>query len=511
MKKKILVISIVSLFLLASLSSMSIIGMEITTQNNENDETPFEENDADVPIWEVGHSWKYDITVSGGLPPYISISNFKFDDLTFTVDEVTDESYIISYSADVSGSFSVKVQIITLSGKVQETDIEGSMIVNKSSLIIDEVLDSIVDGYIKPNILPKFHFSVEGNSVITYYGPSFLNFPLNNGDAWYASGFSMDYSIEVSLFPDPIEDTFFIEGNFVECQEWEIVNVPAGEYDALKLSGSLGSQHNVWYSVAAGNVIKMRSRNIPFNGGYSGDYDIDVDLQSTNFYVESDPPSTPSELTGPSEVIAGYPEEFTAGGSIDPDGDMVRYIFDWGDGTITGTDFVPSGESASAEKYWTQKGEYSIKVKARDKYGEQSEWSDPITVTVTNDPPITPDPPAGPPQGTIKKYYTYSATSMDPEGHRIRFKFSWGDGSTSYSGYVNSGETGSAGHSWGREGTYKIKVMAIDEYGEESGWSEPLTVVMPREKTINNLFLKLKDSYPYLFSILQQLLQRLGL
>ena len=343
-----------------------------------------------------------------------------------------------------------------------------------------------------------------------------MNFPINNNDSWFVDELPIELSltVNVQLLPDPIEvqEIVYVEGHFAECLEWNIVNVAAGEYDALRISSDLGNEHLVWYSVAAGNVVKMRSRDIPLDWGYFGKYDIDIALKSTNFHIDSDPPSTPTAISGLTEVVVGFPEEYTVGGSTDPDGDMIRYIIDWGDGKITGSDFVASGENVTFNHYWTKKGEYSVKVKARDKYGAQSGWSDSTTITVLNDPPLKPDPPEGPLKGTIKKPYTYSATSTDPDGHRIRFKFSWGDGKTSYSGLVNSGETGSATHSWSRKGTYSIKVKAIDEWGEESGWSDPLSITMPRTRALNTPFLKFLKNHPNLFPILQKLLmQRLGL
>jgi len=457
-----------------------------------------DENDAEVPIWNVGHSWTYDVTINGGLSPYLSINNFKMNNLKLTVEEVLDDSYILSFSADLTGSGSVKLDVITLSGQLKDTEMEGTMIVDESKLTVNELSDLIVDGYIKPNLLPKIPFNVEGDCFFTH-GTPLLNFPINNYETWYVDETILDFDLVVNLLPDPIHQSTYVEGFFAECHEWDIVNVPAGEYDALKIVSELGDEYLVWYSVAAGNIIKVKGRDIPLSWGYLGEYDFDIVLKSTNFQIDSRHPSVPTFLSGPSEVVVGYPEAFTAGGSIDPDGDMIRYIFDWGDGTITGSDFVESGEDATVYYYWTQKGEYSIKVKARDKYGAESGWSDPITVTVLNDPPLKPDPPTGPTSGKIKTPHTYSATSTDPDGHRIRYKFDWGDGKTSTTQLVNSGETGSATHSWTRKGTYQIKVKAIDEYSEESEWSDPLTVTMPRNKAItSSLFMRFLEQFPIL-------------
>jgi hypothetical protein len=61
--------------------------------------------------------------------------------------------------------------------------------------------------------------------------------------------------------------------------------------------------------------------------------------------------------------------------------------------------------------------------------------------------------------------------------------------------------------SWTSKGTYEIKVKAQDEYGEESEWSDPLTVSMPRNKGIHNLFQQLFETlmqkYLRFFSVLE--------
>ncbi len=89
-------------------------------------------------------------------------------------------------------------------------------------------------------------------------------------------------------------------------------------------------------------------------------------------------PSTPSgPTTGKINVSYTYPSSTT-----DIDGDRIQYIFDWGDGTLTWTGWYNSGEIANASHVWYEKGTYSIRVKAIDEHGAESEWSDPLPVKV---------------------------------------------------------------------------------------------------------------------------------
>ena len=67
--------------------------------------------------------------------------------------------------------------------------------------------------------------------------------------------------------------------------------------------------------------------------------------------------------------------------STDIDGDQISYLFNWGDGNES--DWLgpyESGEECRESKVWTSRGNYEIKVKAKDIYGAESSWSDPLPI-----------------------------------------------------------------------------------------------------------------------------------
>jgi hypothetical protein len=67
----------------------------------------------------------------------------------------------------------------------------------------------------------------------------------------------------------------------------------------------------------------------------------------------------------------------------DDDGDLLFYYFDWGDGTTSGwIGYYDSGEECSVSHMWMEEGTYEIKVKTKDLYGYESEWSDPLLVSM---------------------------------------------------------------------------------------------------------------------------------
>jgi hypothetical protein len=94
-----------------------------------------------------------------------------------------------------------------------------------------------------------------------------------------------------------------------------------------------------------------------------------------------------------------------------------------------------------------------------------------------NAPPNTPSTPSGPTTGLVGTPYTYTSTTTDPEGDQVAYWFEWGDTTNSgWTGFVPSGDPGSATKTWTSAGTYEVTVKAKDTHGGESGFSSPLTV-----------------------------------
>jgi hypothetical protein len=97
---------------------------------------------------------------------------------------------------------------------------------------------------------------------------------------------------------------------------------------------------------------------------------------------QNEAPNKPEKPSGPTSGKPGSMYLYRTS-TVDPEGNQVYYLWDWGDGTQSDWlgPFV-SGAQASAQKSWSEKGDYSIKVKAKDIYGAESDWSDPLPITM---------------------------------------------------------------------------------------------------------------------------------
>jgi hypothetical protein len=94
----------------------------------------------------------------------------------------------------------------------------------------------------------------------------------------------------------------------------------------------------------------------------------------------SDPADTPV-ITGPTSGKAGTEYPYTIS-TTDPNNDDVYYFVNWGDDKDTGwIGPYHSGESVSVKHTWSEKGTYTIKAKAKDTNGFESEWKE-LSVTM---------------------------------------------------------------------------------------------------------------------------------
>ena len=93
------------------------------------------------------------------------------------------------------------------------------------------------------------------------------------------------------------------------------------------------------------------------------------------------PPLKPT-INGPATGTVNNEYPYTSS-TTDPDGDQMYYLWDWDDGSISVWDGpYNSGVTCEATHTWSEKGDYGIKVKAKDTFGAESPWSDPLPISM---------------------------------------------------------------------------------------------------------------------------------
>jgi hypothetical protein len=181
---------------------------------------------------------------------------------------------------------------------------------------------------------------------------------------------------------------------------WAVVTGPVPNYDTTVYVGSgnpLAGQwaytydHNTaWVQVTVSLATYSGNANFQLEFDFGADQNtggpgvaID-DVTITGSVGVNNPPSAATTPSGPSSGSTGTSYSYSTS-ATDPDGDQIKYTFDWGDGTPqTTTGFVANGTPSSASHTWTIAGTYNVKAFATDFNSASGSWSSSLPVTISS-------------------------------------------------------------------------------------------------------------------------------
>ena len=165
-------------------------------------------------------------------------------------------------------------------------------------------------------------------------------------------------------------------------------------------------------------------------------------------------------------VYLGTTITFDGSGSNDPDGSIITYDWNFGDGTDLGSDVKPSHT-------YTHHGVYTVTLIVTDNDGSISE--DTCTVTVQNNAPVA---SAGSDLTImVDEIGSFDGSgSTDVDGSITSCDWDWGDGSTHGSGATPT-------HSYSTAGVYTVTLTVTDDDGSTSSDTLTVTVLAPAGAT----------------------------
>ena len=219
------------------------------------------------------------------------------------------------------------------------------------------------------------------------------------------------------------------------------------------------------------------------------------------------PPETPAKPTGEERPKLDTTYEYETN-STDVEGEQIYYKFNWGDGTES--DWLgpyPSGQTTTGSHSWSERGPFTIKIKAKDTNGGESSWSEELKVMVGNQVPNKPII-AGPRffvKPGVEYKYSFKLTDKDDDQMYIFVNFG-NENAYIWIGPYNSGETLTLNHTWQKsQFKYDLHVKVKDQF-EEGPWTV-IEVRTPRN-IINqyNFFEKLLERFPILKYLLRNIL-----
>ncbi|MGD8587508.1 MAG: PKD domain-containing protein [Chromatiales bacterium] len=177
---------------------------------------------------------------------------------------------------------------------------------------------------------------------------------------------------------------------------------------------------------------------------------------TANIDVNQAPTADPN---GPYSGVVGVNVMFDGTGSTDPDGTIVSYDWDFGDG---GT-----GIGASPQHAYAAAGTYTVALTVTDNLGDTGTGTTTAEIVVGNLPPTA--DPNGPYSGTVGVPVTFDGSgSSDPDGSIVAYEWDFGDG--------NTGTGVSPTHTYTADGTYTVSLTVTDDAGDSDSASTTATI-----------------------------------
>ena len=132
-----------------------------------------------------------------------------------------------------------------------------------------------------------------------------------------------------------------------------------------------------------------------------------------------------------------------------------------------------------------------------------------VYLDYTSDAPFSPSTPEGPTSGKTGQALAYSTSAVDPNGDDVSYGWDWDGDSVvdEWTTFNPSGAPVTTSHTWDADYTGEIKVKAKDTNDDESLWSNPLSVSIPKNKAVSYpLLQKSLEIFPNAFPLLKYIL-----
>jgi chitodextrinase len=140
------------------------------------------------------------------------------------------------------------------------------------------------------------------------------------------------------------------------------------------------------------------------------------------------------------------PIDFDAGNSYDPDGYIIAYEWDFGDGSMA--------IGHTVQHAYKEMGRYTIKLRVVDNGGGDRYAF--VTAIVSNKPPVA--LPGNDSNVTAGEVLSLDGSaSYDPDGRVVKYEWSFGDGKSAEGSLVD--------HYYDRPDKYKVELKVTDDSG----------------------------------------------
>jgi PKD repeat protein len=164
-------------------------------------------------------------------------------------------------------------------------------------------------------------------------------------------------------------------------------------------------------------------------------------------------------------AVDGLDASFDGTGSSDPDGEVVSYSWDFGDGT-------PAVSGATPTHHFTTGGDHAVTLTVTDDDGATGTVTHTVSTTMPNQAPT-----ASFTHTVDERTVSVTSTSSDPDGTVVSYSWNWGDGTAAGSGAT-------ATHAYATGGDYTVTLTVTDDDGATATSTATVTAINPPSTTL---------------------------
>lgn len=240
-------------------------------------------------------------------------------------------------------------------------------------------------------------------------------------------------------------NVFLINRTAISYQDTGLTNGHSYIYNVSAVDSS-ENEGNRSDSVSGTPTASGSGGNPPGNGGLTSG--------SSN-----DPPIANLSAGEPYIGFVGSPVTFDGSWSNDTDGNITKWIWNFGDGTNTSGQIVTH--------IYSEQGVYTVTLTVTDNENDTDSDTTTVVIRVQNRAPSNPTID-GPTTGHKKINYTFTVLSTDSNNDTIKYTFIWNDGVIESSEFLPNGTSWTRNHSWNSAGKYIITITATDNQTNSS-------------------------------------------
>jgi len=190
----------------------------------------------------------------------------------------------------------------------------------------------------------------------------------------YGLQFNIDYFIDLKDF---LEHLNIADSNYITIKNSVLNNIEEAVIANVTLEGYPSCGFNFYYP----NIKEDYNSALRYDHALPSPYEETLFAEDTNWdefikiYLDLEDNTAPAEpsIDGNTQGNPGKEYDYILSAD-DPQGDYICFYIEWGDDTFDWTNLDLSGEEITVSHVWEEKGTYTVRVKAIDKYCASSDW-----------------------------------------------------------------------------------------------------------------------------------------